>query len=465
MASSATETFLRRVGATDLREVNGPLGTIAELLPVDRPASLGDAPNAVAHGLFAGLSFAHVTALEFALNDLADPVRVSEVPARFRPHPPAAGNRQLADLRRQPLTLGSVYGHGRVAGAVRRHLLLCLRSPWSGHRMWMGAGGQDLLRLHSVVAGVGAPLDEDFFHSLPDPNRRAFFSAGLLAEHTAIVPEARNDGSLLLSQFHAALLRYHNARATELMEASAGRASPQAAFADARRSTLAAFRRAMLDDLLPRLCDPQCLDAVLRRRAPVYCLRKDEIGTDFVPLEALALIACLVAGSRPAHVAPNVAMLTTGRFLALEEYASDAGRLPMALFNSPRVPTRLDPKYAVDWGLMLQAEVGRDSLPGVLPGYLHGLLIGAGQAVARRAGLDVLGPADVGEALKTPPRPETPLPEYLIAEAVLRGKKGRLGPLGSLILAETFVGLAGGALQTMTPQSDRALAHLLGVAA
>ncbi len=439
--------------------------------------------------IFSNVPLAYITALQFAYHDIAYPVKLDAYWDGF-PSLRPPGPRAWANLRSGALSLGSVYGGTGLQGDVFPGLDSNFRWPVDRAKLWIDTPGYanrigpDILRLHRVIYGGYAIFSESQLGHLPSHLKRGLYRKGDLAGNRAIIPEMRNDMSLLLSQFHCAVARFHAREVDHLDDDDGSPTDRQAVFEAARNATLSSFRAAVVDDVLPRLCDPKILAWCRERKAPVHesMVRRDNCEPHTVPLEAVVIFEGLFDLSEPSRLFPN--RLSLCKHCALQHdqmYAGpDAIALPDALFVSPRVPTRLAHSSTVDWGLFLDHELpsqtlldlGRFTRPVSRLDSFKDAKVATGQAWIRHLraefGLD-LQPVCQSGLPQSPKRPatehgdaeSTPLFDYVIAEAKHLGTHSRLGPLGSLIVAETLIGAGAGA---RGPATANNLANFLGVA-
>lgn len=347
-------------------------------------------------------------------------------------------------------------------------LQLAMIWPWDQARMWLGTdpapshGGQDLLRLHRITTGDRAVLSEADIFGLPPHLRTRFLAGGDLLTEAAVIPDNRNENNLLLSQFHARLVAHHNHVVAQLEAQLDGLQNRQVMYRDAQQKVIFAFQAAILQDLLPAICNPRVLEWSLRHVAPIYHLAQKTQGTGpATTVEVVLLLAALVNG-----LEPN----TSGAAgQSLEGYYSKADQtehapqsiqtLPRSLFLSHDVPTRLHTDNLIDWSQYLHpsmdcsaryvaqssvqqracglpsADIARPSLwirPDVVFDFLK-------HEFDLR--LDRFDQASI-QSLYGGNTRSVPLELYLLREAVELGDRERLGPLASLILSETIVGLA-----------------------
>jgi nucleoid-associated protein YgaU len=281
-------------------------------------------------------------------------------------------------------------------------------------------------------------------------------NADVLRDRAARIGDPRNDENLIVAQLHLAFLKVHN----RLVDQGHS-------FAEARRLLRQHYQHVVLHDFLRRVADPAIVDAVIGGNR-FYDALADPF---FLPLEFT------VAGYRFGHTMvrdgydfnlnfspASLGLLFT--FTALSGELGDFDTLPdnwiiqwerfIAPGGGKNKARKFDTKLA-DGLFHLQKVTGEEEQPAdaanlavrnLLRGY--GLRLPTGQALARRMGLPVLTAAKLEAAaaserqvhvLRTSGFLErTPLWYYLLAEAK-HGGGGRLGPVGSTLVAEVLVGL------------------------
>ncbi len=473
--------LLRSAGASSPSSLTGRLGSLTRLFeapPRRDPAMMSAVEQGIDEGAIAGifedLPFAHLTILEFAFHSLYCPIRLTGIEDLLPVHVrPACADHGLANIHSGAFDLAALYFEPAVSGDVKLVLSSCLLSPWDPAQLWLDertqSGRGDLLRLHDIIANGGALLDENWFAGLPPVLRDIYFDNGDLRLDRAIIPDLRNDRSLLLSQFHSAVARYHNAVADDLDAQANGSQGRHQLYVRTRRIVTGELACVLLQDTLPRVIDPEILTWSLVLGAPCHA-RATAGARNAFPIEAAVVLSGLVALHQPASIYPNMSALISGQDLSSGEMASDDPRagLPRHLFVSQRVPTRLSTRNFIDWRLHCGgAEFATAGRKGSRFAPWRKALtqcfaldstarLPSGQACLDAAnritqlGIPAVNTKDIhghSGALGRAEAQETPLLIYVIAEARQLGKQGRLGPLGSLIVAETFVG----AIQSAMP--------------
>jgi hypothetical protein len=286
----------------------------------------------------------------------------------------------------------------------------------------------------------------------------------------ASIGDPRNDENLAVAQTHLAFLKFHNRVVDQL--ATQGY-SGALLFEEARRVVTLHYQWIVLHDFVARVIEPEVLQDVLANGRRFYTTRAGEEPS--MPLEFS------VAAYRFGH-----SMIRAGYTWNRNFTTELAGSLELLfvfsggsgdMFGLPTLPSN----WPIDWRRFFELEgaPGVEPAPGFnvtrsidtalalplkqLPAFvrtggqpslavrnlLRGRMVGlpTGQAVAEAIGAPTLTPAE----LRTGPHgailqkhgfdAQTPLWYYILREAEHMHDGQRLGPVGSHILAETFVGL------------------------
>lgn len=275
-------------------------------------------------------------------------------------------------------------------------------------------------------------------------------------QNIAVIGDPRNDENLLVAQTHVALLKFHNKVVDTLgLE-----------FDKARQLVTWHYQWIVLHDFLPRVIDKAVLNQVLAEGRQFYRFDPEP----FIPIEfsmaAYRFGHSMVRGEYdhnrlfgPPGIAPT--RLFNAKLETLLAFTGNGGNVP------------LPSNWAIDWrrffdfgaaGVQFNRARRIDPLlvealhniPRVGPLSIANLRRGAanrlhsGQQVALAMGLNPLTP----EQLATGPDGaaaaagglivQTPLWYYLLKEAEVTAGGGHLGPVGSRLLAEVFIGLLQG---------------------
>lgn len=364
---------------------------------------------------------------------------------------------QIIQGRTPSLDLDSLYGRGpeleekRLYASDKLHLRIGITTPTEA--------GQE-------IANTNVALPND----LPRGD-------DLSAADLATIGDPRNDENLAVAQTHLAFLKFHNKVVDQLATTGLQGA---ALFAEARRIVTLHYQWIVLHDFLPRILDGQTLSDVLVNGRKFYQITAGEEPT--MPLEFS------VAGYRLGHSMVrqdyhfNAVFqdggAPLGLLFAFSGVSGDLGGNPTLpsnwvinwkrFYDFSLLPDcgdepRLNPARRLDTFLipaLHQLPEGEITIaPGMPPtaslaarNLLRGRLVGlpSGQAAASAVGAPVLTPFEVlqgvPEAQALPLRAahldtQTPLWYYILKEAEVLNSGLRLGPLGSRIVAETFVGL------------------------
>lgn len=294
----------------------------------------------------------------------------------------------------------------------------------------------------------------------------------------AIIGDPRNDENLVVAQTHLAFLKLHNVVVQHLL--SLGVASNRV-FALARQAVVHHYQWIVLHDFLPRLIEPDALRVVLNTGRVFFQFGADEMPA--MPLE-FSVAAYRLGHSmiRPGYSwNRNFPDASLGLLFAFTGNASPNGA-PM--FGSPSLPSN----WPIDWRRFYDfaGVAGVEATPALnhtrtidtavavplnaLPGFptgpqaslavrnlLRGRSVGlpSGQAIAEALGVPKLTATQLttgrhGALLRKHGfQRQTPLWYYILKEAEVLHSGLRLGPVGSRIMAETFVGLVEGSTHSI----------------
>lgn len=365
--------------------------------------------------------------------------------AEITPVDPQTVVQQLKNGRRPQLDLDSVYGDGPG--------LLGPNAPGS-HTQAQFLYEEDTLLL-KVQSEPG-------FVDLPRVQRQAQ------------IGDMRNDENLIVSQLHAAFLRFHNAIACSLPE----HLSPQHRYIQARQLVRWAYQYVVVNDYLKAVCAHTIVDDILFNGPRFYRPGFND-GELFMPLEFS------VAGFRFGHsmirpfyelnrqVKKNIMDLLGvakerqqndlleefchGQYRLRRELVVDWDNFVAFVSEEPvtNVARRIDPRIAR--GLF---NLGLDNAPsGSMLAHLaqrnllrsYSLSIPTGQAIAKAFGFTPLGSQELIDqeadrnlraALEEGNFGDrTPLWYYVLKEAALQTNGNSLGAVGSSLVAETLIGL------------------------
>jgi hypothetical protein len=286
-------------------------------------------------------------------------------------------------------------------------------------------------------------------------------------DRAAFIPDPRNDTHLIVSQLHVAFLRAHNNLVKD-----------GNSFKQARRILRDCYHWAIVHDFLMRIADPVIVKQVLESKDRLY--KPPQQGPFSLPLEFT------VAAFRFGHsmVRKGYYVSDTARFVLLNRLymliIMGKDLKPKPGLGYPSLPENM----IIQWEAFLPGTDVKNkarqintriveplfnlldetnvpvngelsiAVQDLKRGYMFRLP--TGQAVAKELGItnpitskEIEDNAcTVNEAqVKALTRSETqlsshtPLWFYILAEAAIRGKGNQLGPVGSRLVAEVFIGL------------------------
>jgi hypothetical protein len=300
-------------------------------------------------------------------------------------------------------------------------------------------------------------------------------------EREASIGDPRNDENLAVAQTHLAFLKFHNIVVARLAEQ--GYASGEL-FERARKIVTLHYQWIVLHDFLPRVIDPFVLNDVLADGATLFKNVANEEPT--MPLEfsvaayrlghsmirdnyswnriftdaGLDLLFVFSGGSGDMFGSPTLPSNWVADFRRLFDFAGAPNVEPTPVLNNTR---SLDTALALNLGTLPGFPTENDRARLAVRNLLRGRLVGlpSGQAVAAALGVTPLTPAQVRQGahanvlrdhnLDT----QTPLWYYILKEAEVLNDSQRLGPVGSRIVAETFVGLIKGSRNSILSEANR----------
>jgi hypothetical protein len=271
--------------------------------------------------------------------------------------------------------------------------------------------------------------------------------------NTAVIGDPRNDENLIISQFHHAMLRFHNAVVDLLVVA----AFAGDIFAEAKRIVTHHYQWAVVNDFLVRLCGAAAVDSAMANEHP-------GMGSAFaMPVEFS------VGAYRFGH------SMVRDRYMVNFRHTEATLAQLFFFIRKPLLPVFSD--WVVDFNAFFETGVSGSVLNRArkidsfmanelefLPGFSgvmrvlatrnlrRGLALGlpSGQGMAEFFGINPMSAAKLTLGL---PGPEvdllnstdglllrkTPLWYYILREAAVLMDGNQLGPVGGRIVAETFI--------------------------
>ena len=306
------------------------------------------------------------------------------------------------------------------------------------------------------------------------------------AQGNAIVAESRNDENVVISQIQVALLSFHNRITDHLAAQPAYRgATAQRLFDDARRLVTWHYQWIILHEFLPLTIGQDRLDAIMRGGLLYYHPQaatnrfRTASGHEMprIPVEFAASVYRFGHSQvRPSYRA-NFGPTGGSPFFAFlfDDAENPASPDPNDLRGGKRAARRfIDWQTFFDFGdgnvrpnkridlhlssVLMHLPGSRGPSPGLPNDGLQSLPartmtrhinfgLPSGQAIARKMNMPVLAPNQLSELApyaldaKTTMATSTPLFFYVLKEADVMEHGLRLGPVGSRIVGEVFVGL------------------------
>ena len=306
----------------------------------------------------------------------------------------------------------------------------------------------------------------------------------------ALIGDERNDENLLVAQTHLLFIKFHNAVVADLRKKRPDLAgSSSALFTEARRIVTWHYQWIVLFDFVERLTEPGIVNRIRQQGRQFYRFRQ----TPYMPVEFAAaayrlghsMVREVYSHNRVFRPGPGAA--APGSFAFLFQFTGKSGDIIGDLIDDPahgpgRGPApgpfrNLPSNWAIDWRRFFDLGTSPatpnfalnpsrridpflvpalHTLPGggVLPllNLQRGVKLGlpSGQAVAQAMRVQPLSLAQLtsgpdGAVLQQQGLAEaTPLWYYILKEAEQFHAGRRLGPVGSTIVAETFLGLIHG---------------------
>jgi hypothetical protein len=301
----------------------------------------------------------------------------------------------------------------------------------------------------------------------------------------AIISDPRNDENLLVAQMHVAFMNFHN-KVVDKLKAEGVPAN--ALFPKARELVTWHYQWIVLHEFLDTITGEKGIaDRIMKAGRKHYRFAK----FPFMPIEFA------VAAYRFGHsmvrqgYSHNFVFRPGGATVAtlplLFDFTAKSGRIVGSL-QPPAVPLPqpvLPSNWVIDWRRFFDFKTpagtpnfefnftqpldplivaALHTLPGEDPASPGAILpfcnlkrgvmmrLPSGQAVAKKMGLPVLTPAEIGGGTKPDSvaakklgfDKATPLWYYILKEAEMKGSSEHLGPVGATIVAEVFVGLVQG---------------------
>lgn len=297
--------------------------------------------------------------------------------------------------------------------------------------------------------------------------------------NTAILADSRNDEHVVLSQFHMAVLRFHNAVTDHLRkDPTHADKSAEQVFKLAQRQVRWHYQWIIVHEFLPLTIGQERLDDIMKNGIRYYQVNEDSddrrdrrAKSPKLPIEfSVAAYRFGHSQIRPSYRL-NFGPTGGSPFFA---FVFDDGQDPNDPDPDDMRGGKRAPRRFVDWQTFFKFDAtnfrpnklidgklssvvmllpgSRGPAPGLPADGIQSLAsrnlmrhvnfgIPSGQAIARKMRLPVLTPTQLEVLAPYGMEKSTPLWYYILKEAELMEKGLRLGPVGSRIVGEVFVGL------------------------
>jgi Animal haem peroxidase len=300
------------------------------------------------------------------------------------------------------------------------------------------------------------------------------------ADNNAIIGDSRNDEHLIISQFHLAMLRFHNAVVDDLRaRPGLAGASPERIFQMAQRLVRWHYQWIVLNEFLPLTIGQERVTEILRRGPRFYNVQdslssqrfRSQSRNPLIPIEfSVAAYRFGHSQVRPSYRL-NFGPDGGSPFFAFvfDDSIDPNDTDPADLRGGKRAPRRfVDWQTFFDFGdgnsrpnkridaklssVLMQLPGSRGPAPGLPSDGVQSLAsrnlmrhvnfgLPSGQAIARIMGVPVLTPVQLADLQPFGMDRSTPLWFYILKESELVEKGLRLGPVGGRIVGEVFIGL------------------------
>jgi heme peroxidase len=285
------------------------------------------------------------------------------------------------------------------------------------------------------------------------------------SQNTALIGDPRNDENLIVSQFHLALLRFHNKVVTDVKADLGPGYTAGEIFSEAQRVIRWHYQWLVIHEFLVKTVGAELVDDVLTNGPEHFRWRNDP----YIPVEfSVAAYRFGHSQARPSYRAnfgTSASDLTQQFFALLFDPAAVPPDDPADLRGGRRAPRRfIDWQTFFDFGdgnvrpnkkidtklstvlfeLMGQPEGEATSLASRNLLRSLSMKVPSGQRVAKAMKLPPLALADLDDLKAFHLRKRTPLWFYVLREAEVTAAGEHLGPVGGRIVTEVIIGLIKG---------------------
>ena len=352
----------------------------------------------------------------------------------------ATDAKTIQNMRTPALDLDSVYGRG--PGLEPFLYEFPLGGPPTAIKLKLGANS---------LIGPGGPGGPGGFGAMVE--KTDFDVPRIPGTNTAVIGDPRNDENLIVSQFHHAMLAFHN----KVVDMLVSLPFPGDIFVEAKNIVTHHYQWAVVNDFLKRICGPTAVSGALAGVSAA-------IGSNFrMPVEFS------VAAYRFGH-----SMIRDDYWVNFNFPGATLGQV-FDFIRNPNLPVFstwvVDFNAFFDTGIAVPVHNKARQIDSVLangleflPGFSgvmaelatrnlrRGLAMGlpSGQGLAGQFGIAPMTTAQITKAL--PPNEvavlkqsggtllkKTPLWYYVLREAKVLGGGNHLGPVGAKVVADTFV--------------------------
>ncbi len=361
--------------------------------------------------------------------------------------------RRTTNFRTAEFDLDSLYGNG----------------PDMSPELYDTSTGDIKFRVEAIPGSEGVSRKGAVRYDLPrDPN------------NNAIIADSRNDENVLLSQFHLAMLKFHNAVTDRIRKDPAfANRSAKEVFNEAQRQVRWHYQWIIVNEFLPLTIGQDRVNELLRNGPRFYNvtdrsqdgLFRNAIREPLIPVEfAVAAYRFGHSQVRPSYRV-NFGPAPGSEFFAFifDDSADPNDPNPNDMRGGKRAARRfvdwqtffnfgdgnVRPNKEIDTKLstpLMHLLGSRGPAPGMPSDGIQSLAsrnlmrhvnfgIPSGQAIARVMNARVLTPAQLAELAPFGMEKSTPLWYYILKEAEVLESGRRLGPVGSRIVGEVFIGL------------------------
>ena len=268
-----------------------------------------------------------------------------------------------------------------------------------------------------------------------------------LSNRLAVTGDPRNDENLLVAQVHLAFMKAHN-RIYDSIDAGSGTVQPT--FELAHESLSWHYQWIVVNDFLTKVLNEEVLQQTVLYGPQYFDVESPSMPVEF-SVAAYRFGHTMVRANYDFNA--NFENSTLGQ---LFRFTGGGGSAPIPdswIIDWPRFTTPNEMNFARKLDPYISTPL--TAIPGLDPGNLAVRNLLRGRALGLPSGQDVAGLLGVtpltSDQLKTGPEATiveeagfdivSPLWYYILKEAEIVGGGEKLGPVGSTIVAETFVGL------------------------